>query len=292
MTRLREEDIHSIAGSLKDYDASLVRKTGHTLKQIAMRAASISEEEMGSALVSCTIAVFPITWGQGVLKGFAETVGNILSHLGANVLQTTQTDLGGLAEAVEKRATLLFCADDDRFVALNLPLKKVVDNAEATAKGYVEALELMAGGLDGRKVLVIGGAGHLGWKAVTLLEEKGAKVSAFDINQGKLGSFAKSHPIVVERNIEESLRQYSILFDASPAADIIRAEHIRPETLVAAPGIPLGLTKEAYDLVKDRLIHDPLQIGIATMLAEAITYPREGIARYMPGWSARLPHED
>ena len=102
MTRLREEDINSIARFLTGYDASLVRKTGHTLKQIAMQAASISEEEMGSALVSCTIAVFPITWGQGVLKGFAETVGNILSHLGANVLRTTQVDIGGLAEAIER----------------------------------------------------------------------------------------------------------------------------------------------------------------------------------------------
>src|SRR4030042_6591524 len=122
MTRLREEDIHSIAGALKDYDASLVRKTGHNLKQIAMRAASISEEEMGAALVSCTMAVFPITWGQGVLKGFAETVGNILSHLGANVLRTTQADIGGLAEAVEKGATVIFSADDDRFIASHLLL--------------------------------------------------------------------------------------------------------------------------------------------------------------------------
>jgi pyrrolysine biosynthesis protein PylD len=78
----------------------------------------------------------------------------------------------------------------------------------------------------------------------------------------------------VERDLEEALRRHSIFFDASPAADIIRSEHIQPQTLIAAPGIPLGCTTEAYGLVKDRLIHDPLQIGVATMLAEVVQNPR------------------
>jgi len=274
MTRLTGENIRDIGTTLKQYDESLIRKTGRPLKQIAIQAAGISEKVFEDALVLNVAAVIPITCGQGMIQGFAESVRAILHHLGARTVRPRGADIAGIAEAVEKGATVVFCSDDDRFVAINLPLLRVVDNTEATVKGYVTALELMAGGLSGRQVLVIGGAGQLGWKAVGLLETKGAEVAAFDLNQSKLKELTKGRKTKVERDLEEALRRYSIFFDASPAADIIQSEHIRPETLLAAPGIPLGCTTQAYGLVKDRLIHDPLQIGVATMLAEVVQNPR------------------
>jgi pyrrolysine biosynthesis protein PylD len=273
MTRLTGENIRDIGMTLKQYDESLIRKTGRPLKQIAIQAAGISEKVFEDALVLNVAAVIPITCGQGMIQGFAESVRAILHHLGVRTVRPRRADIAGIAEAVEKGSTVVFCSDDDRFVAINLPLLRVVDNTEATVKGYVTALELMAGGLSGRQVLVIGGAGQLGWKAVGLLETKGAEVAAFDLNQSKLKELAKGRKTRVERDLEEALRQYSIFFDASPAADIIQSEHIQPETLLAAPGIPLGCTTEAYGLVKDRLIHDPLQIGVATMLAEVVQNP-------------------
>jgi pyrrolysine biosynthesis protein PylD len=273
MTRLTGENIRDIGMTLKQYDESLIRKTGRPLKQIAIQAAGVSEKVFEDALVLNVAAVIPITCGQGMIQGFAESVRAILHHLGVRTVRPRRADIAGIAEAVEKGSTVVFCSDDDRFVAINLPLLRVVDNTEATVKGYVTALELMAGGLSGRQVLVIGGAGQLGWKAVGLLETKGAEVAAFDLNQSKLKELAKGRKTRVERDLEEALRQYSIFFDASPAADIIQSEHIQPETLLAAPGIPLGCTTEAYGLVKDRLIHDPLQIGVATMLAEVVQNP-------------------
>jgi pyrrolysine biosynthesis protein PylD len=273
MTRLTGEDIKDIGTTLKEYDESLLKKTGRPLKQIAIQAAGISEKVFGDALALNVVAVVQITCGQGMIEGFAESVRSILYYLGARVLRPEGADIAGIAEAVEKGATVIFCSDDDRFVAINLPLLRVADNTEATAKGYVTALELMAGGLSNREVLVIGGAGQLGWKAVGLLETKGAKVAAFDVNQSKLKELTKGQKTGVERDLEEALRRHSIFFDASPASNIIRSEHVRPETLLAAPGIPLGCTMEAYDLVKDRLIHDPLQIGVATMLAEVVRHP-------------------
>jgi pyrrolysine biosynthesis protein PylD len=274
MTRLTGENIRDIGTTLKQYDESLIRKTGRPLKQIAIQAVGISEKVFEDALVLNVAAVIPITCGQGIIEGFAESVRAILHHLGARTVRPRGADIAGIAEAVEKGATVVFCSDDDRFVAINLPLLRVVDNTEATVKGYVTALELMAGGLSGRQVLVIGGAGQLGWKAVDLLETKGAEVAAFDLNQSKLKELTKGRKTRVERDLKEALRRYSIFFDASPAADIIQSEHIRPETLLTAPGIPLGCTTQAYGLVKDRLIHDPLQIGVATMLAEALQNPR------------------
>jgi len=270
MTRLAEKDIRDIGTTLKQYDESLIRKTGYPLKQIAIQAAGISERNFEDALALNVAAVIPITSGQGMIEGFAESVRAILHHLGARTVRPQDADVAGIAEAVEKGATVVFCSDDDRFVAINLPQLRVVDNTEATVKGYVTALELMAGGLSGRRVLVIGGAGQLGWKAVDLLETKGAEVAAFDLNQNKLKELTKGRKTRVESDLEEALRRYSIFFDASPASNIIRPEHIRPETLIAAPGVPLGLTVGAYALAKDRLIHDPLQIGVATMLAEVM----------------------
>lgn len=273
MTRLKEENIRDIGTTLKQYDESLIRKTGRPLKQIATQSAGISEKVFEDALALNVAAVIPITCGQGMIEGFAESVQAILHHLGARTVRPRGADIAGIAEAIEKGATIVFCSDDDRFVAINLPLLRVVDNTEATARGYVTALELMAGGLSGRQVLVIGAAGQLGWKAVHLLKTNGAEVAAFDVNQSKLKELTKGHKIGVERDLEEALRRHSVFFDACPASNIIRPEHIQPETLIAAPGIPIGCTMEAYNLVKDRLLHDPLQIGVATMLAEALQNP-------------------
>ena len=270
MTRLRSTDIKHIGHTLNDYDASLQKKTGYPLRGIAVQAAGISERAMEEGLKAHRVAVVPVATGEGILEGFVEAVCQILTHLGAEAFITTGTDVQGFAEAMEKGATVLFCADDDRFVALRFAPRKVVDNTEATARGFVTALDLMAGGLRERKVLVIGGAGRVGWKATSLLKDKGTQISVFDIDQLRLETLTRGSNVRVETNLEESLMRHRFFFDASPGADLIRAEHIRPDTLIAAPGIPLGVTEEAYPLVQERLIHDPLQIGVATMLAEVV----------------------
>jgi len=270
MTRLRSTDIKHIGHTLNDYDASLLKKTGYPLRGIAVQAAGISERAMEEGLKAHRVAVVPVATGEGILEGFVEAVYQILTHLGAEAFITTGTDVQGFAEAMEKGATVLFCADDDRFVALRFAPRKVVDNTEATARGFVTALDLMAGGLRDRKVLVIGGAGRVGWKATSFLKDKGTQISVFDIDQPKLETLTRGRNIRVETKLEESLMRHHFFFDASPGADLIRAEHIRPDTLISAPGVPLGVTEEAYPLVQERLIHDPLQIGVATMLAEVV----------------------
>jgi pyrrolysine biosynthesis protein PylD len=273
MTRLRHIDIGDIGHTLDDYDASLLKKTGYPLRGIAIQATGVSERAMEEGLAAHRVAVVPVTTGEGIIKGFAEAVCQILTHLGAAAFITAGTDVQGFAEAMEKGATILFCADDDRFVAIRFAPRKVVDNTEATARGFVTALDFMAGGLRDRPVLVIGGAGRVGWKAASLLKDKGAQISVFDIDQRRLETLARGSNVRVEAELEKSLMRHRLYFDASPSADLIRAEHIRPDTLIAAPGVPLGVTGDAYRLVQERLIHDPLQIGVATMLAEVVAGP-------------------
>ncbi|MEE9520381.1 MAG: 3-methylornithyl-N6-L-lysine dehydrogenase PylD [Dehalococcoidales bacterium] len=265
---LTKEDVIEVVEKLPAYDAELVRKTGLSLKDIATRSMGVSEEKAKAAIASHKVAVVPITAGEGVVEYFSEAVTGILNYLGADVFKTSSTDIAGVAEGVEKGADIVFFADDNRFIALNLALRKVIDNAESTAKGYATALEAMAGGLTQRKVLVIGGTGRVGWNAVLSLKHKGAKVAAIDLNQDRMESLGKEHKIIVERNLEEALGRYTLFFDASTSANIIQAKHIKPETLIAAPGMPLGLTEEARSLVKERLIQDVLEIGVATMFIQ------------------------
>jgi pyrrolysine biosynthesis protein PylD len=266
---LTEKDVTQLPERLPAYEAELVKKTGLSLREIAIRSMEVSEEALTAAIASHTVAVVPITAGGGVVENFSEAVRGILAYLDVNVFKTRESDVAGVAEGVERGADIVFFADDNRFVALNLPLRRVTDNAEATAKGYVTALEAMAGGLSQREVLVVGGAGRVGWNAVLALESNGVKVAACDIDQRRMDSLAKGHEVIVERNLEEAVSRYTVFFDASPAADIIEAEHIKPETLIAAPGMPLGLTDEAYSLVERRLIHDVLEIGVAAMFVHA-----------------------
>ena len=138
-------------------------------------------------------------------------------------------------------------------------------------------MDAMAKGLAQRRVLVIGGAGHVGWNAVLALKERGAVVTVFDPNRHRLKSLVRGCEIAVERDLEKALGRHTLIFDASPAADIIQVRHITSETLIAAPGIPLGLTAEAHSAVKDRLIHDALEIGVATMLFQVGSGPERAV---------------
>lgn len=271
MTRLRKEQVREIGRNLHQYDRDLVKVTGLTLKQTALRAAGLSAEEMSEALASNPVAVVSMTCGEGAIEGFAEAVRDILSHLGARVFQPEATDVTGIAEVVEKGADILFFADDQRFIALHLSLRRVVDNREATARGYVEALEGASGGLKDREVLVIGAAGGVGWHATRFLQEKQACVSVYDLDEVRLIPRLEGQKVRFERDLEKALKRYRILLDATPASGIIGIRHLAADTIIAAPGIPLGLTEAACRMVQGRLIHDPLQIGVATMLSEVIS---------------------
>ncbi len=270
MTRLTERDILGLKQDLSRYDEELVRKTGRSLQGIACRAAGISGEKFLDAARTSRVAAVSITSGQGVITGFARAVGAILRHLGFRVIVPEGGDVTGIAMAVEKRAHIVFMADDVRFIALDLRACRMADNAESTGRGYVAALEGMAGGLGGREVLVIG-AGRVGMGAIRSLEEMGTRAFVFDLNPVRAKELAKNSRIAVEGDLEQALRRHTILIDATPVSGIIEARHIQPKTLIAAPGIPLGLTPEAQSRIGDRLIHDPLQIGVATMMATVVS---------------------
>ena len=168
-------------------------------------------------------------------------------------------------------------ADDERFVALHIQTRSTADNGACTGKAFATGLSLMAGGLEGREVLVIG-CGPVGGSATESLVRMGAKVSVYDINAepakaltSKIQQKFDAKIRIVEK-LEPALRRHKYILDASPAGNIIHAHHITPETYVSAPGMPPGLDPEAETEITDRYLHDPLQLGVATMLVDVAKY--------------------
>jgi pyrrolysine biosynthesis protein PylD len=298
MTRLKYPDIKDIAGQLADYDNELLSKTGHTLRGIACHALGIREEKILPLVGSVTVGIVPIGSGQGVIPGFSQTIAQIVRHIGFNAFVTSESDVTGIAEAVEEKAQIIMMADDQRFVALNVARGLVVDNSEATGKGFSAGLDLMTGGLKDQKVLVIG-CGPVGQSAALATIHRGAEVSIFDIDSQRsqvlakailertgghenshqgtkaqrntkksLLKFSSSH-VNIEQSLEKALSGHSFIVEATNAAEVINDIFITPETYIAAPGMPLGLTPAAVRKVSQRLLHDPLQLGVAVMAIEA-----------------------
>ena len=274
MTRLRTEDIKHIPRELKAYDQQLLNKTGTTLKGIALHTIGLSDYEFEEIVKSFNICVIPLTCGQGVINRFSATVSGIISHLGFHSLVAQDTDAAGIAEAFEQKSDIILLADDNRFVAINVHTKYVSDNIEMTAKGFVAGLDLMAGGLKGENALVIG-CGPLGSYAAKALVKMGVLVSVCDIHPQRTSTLQKEIAdelktiIQIDNSWSSTSGKYQYIIDTTPAADFIDASVITPDTYVAVPGVPCGLSSEARNKLSNRYLHDPLQIGVATMVIDA-----------------------
>ncbi len=282
MTRLRRNDIRHITDTLHPYDAQLLKKTGGTLKQIACRAVGVDEKSVRRTQRQYPVAVIPVTSGKGIIEGFVETVRGIAGHLGFPAFLTEETDASGLGEAVGKGAGVLLLSDDHSFLAICPMLNRVIHNSEATGKGFATALAMMMEGLRGKAVLLIG-AGRVGKSAALTMAGMGAHLSVYDIDLARSRKLAReierglNSSVKVETDLDAALLRHRIYFDASPSPRLIHAEHITAKTFIAAPGMPLGLTSRAQNKVGNRLLHDPLQIGVATMLLDALYGSKEKV---------------
>jgi pyrrolysine biosynthesis protein PylD len=278
MTRLTPEDLRGLPAGLQDYDRELASRTGCTLRGLACLAAGTEEQRLVELACSAPVAVVPLDAGQGVLPGFAEAVRAIAAHLGFPARVTESPDAGGLAEACRGGARILVTADESTYIAVNLRSLAVADNNRTTALGFVTALDLLAGGLAAREVLVLG-CGPVGREAARFLLEREARVSLCDLRierarEAAAELFAAAPAgagrVRVEEDLEQALRRHRLLFDATSAPAFIRERHIGPDTRIAAPGVPLGLSAGALRAAGERVVHDVLEIGTAVMLAEAL----------------------
>lgn len=277
MTRLVTDDVKSIPAELADYDSELIAKTGCSLRGVACMAAGIQEEEIKDRLKNVLIGVIPISGEEGVIVGFCNAVAGIASHMGCKTFITRAPDVAGLAEAFEKKADIIMLADDYQFIALHAATRQVVENAAATGKGFVAGLGLMAGHLYKRDVLVIG-CGPVGGNATAELVAMRACVSIYDIDPARSNDLSEAikqaynAKVEIIKDLDRALKSHKVIIDASPGTDIIQARHITADTVVSAPGVPIGLDKKARLKIGNRVLHDPLQIGVATMVISAFKF--------------------
>ncbi len=285
MTRLKEDWIHDMAESLNTYDEELARKIGGGLRKLCANVTSLTTieslgkdeigklcpnvpgascEEFESAAKTLQVAVVPVIAGMGVIGSFADSVAAILRHLGANTYVTDSTDIDGIAEAYERGADVIFAADDNRYIAFHTHCQRMVDNNYATPLGYVIAMEMATGILKDKGVLVIG-YGVIGQNFCQILRRKGADVTVLETDtlrsdQAHEDGFKILHD-------PAGIRQYSYVFDATNGGGWLEKSMLQENVWISAPGVPVSLDEEAQEIFKDRIIHDYLQIGTATMLA-------------------------
>lgn len=259
---------------LPDFDRRLRRQTGLGLRGIASRAAGVTECTLGGAAGKTRVAAVTLTGGDGALDGFAEAVAAVAGFLGADAFVTRSADAAGLAEAYESGAEIVMLADDERFVAINLVTRRVSDNSRLTGRAFATALDLMAGGLRRRGALVLG-CGPVGRSAAEVLAGRGASVTVFDPEISRSRELVSrlrrisGAPVMAAESLRAALSSHTYLLDATPSGGFIAGDAIDERTLVAAPGVPCGVTAEAAALLGERLLYDPLCLGVAAMLMDA-----------------------
>ncbi len=271
MTRLQPDDICHITSNLADYSRDLELKTGRSLLGIACLACGMDEETFKNRQLDKSICVVPVTAGMGIISRFSDTVAAILTFLGCRAAVADQTDVTGVAHAFASGYDALMMADDNRFVAIDLHARQVTDNADATGRGFAAALDLMAGGIRGRDVLVLG-CGPVGAAGAGLLASLGARVALLDKDRHAavqvketVSDRYRSADIKIEDHLETALSYHRFILEATPALDTINGALVSQDMRVAAPGVPLGVSSEAAALLGPHLVHDTLEIGVAVM---------------------------
>jgi 3-methylornithyl-N6-L-lysine dehydrogenase len=271
VTRLTQKDIHHISAGLEAYNQDLVKKTGRSLLGIACHACSTNEDKVGYWAQSFDVCVVPVTAGQGIISKFCETVAAILTFLGFHARISHKPDVSGMAAAFETRADAVMMADDHRFVGIGLDTGFVADNSVATGRGFAAALDLMAGGIAGSDVLVLG-CGPVGEAAACKLLFFGARVALYDkdpvIARGlkkRLSNYPGGREIQIEKTPEAALSHHRYILEATPAPDAILDHLVSENMRISAPGVPLGLSYQASEMLRHRLVHDTLEIGVAVM---------------------------
>lgn len=276
MTRLKTSDIRNISSRLNQYDKNLRVVTGTSMLGIAAHAWGVEEKKVIDLAPSFSIHVVPVAAGQGVITNFSETVAAILKFLGFNALVTDQSDTSGLASAFEKNAHAVMMADDFRFVGINLHTNRVVDNSDATGRVFAAALDLMAGGIMDRDVLIVG-CGPVGGAAAEAFLNFGARVALYDINvesalslKKQLSGQLEDPHIQIEEDISSALSRIPNILEASPSNNTIPDELILDYMLMTAPGVPLGVSEKGCEILDKHLVHDKLELGVAAMAVNLV----------------------
>lgn len=265
MTRLTEEDIKEIPKNLSDFDKKSVALTGYTIEGLARLACNF---ETGSyydpRLIRLRVAVVPTTCGQGIIAGFSETVCAIFNHCGVEAYPSRITDIAGIKHALDDGNDMVFVADDNACILFMADRRAYSENGWATGIGFAAALECMS---NSPTALVLG-AGPVGCAAARHLKERGREVVIYDIDEAKMENAACNLDIAKESD-PDCFKRYTAILDATDQGDFIEVSDTDRKTVIAAPGVPLGVKREVAE--RASVYFNPLELGVATMLYDCLS---------------------
>lgn len=261
MTRLVEADINEVVIRLRQYDEELKQQIGHSLVEVAMHAVNLEKR-----VTDYKTAVVPVTSGLGIIDGFSDTVCGILKYCGIDAYVTQGTDVAGLQEAYGTGAELVFMADDNICSAFSIVGKPVFsDNGYATGTGFAAALTM---GMKEKEEVLVMGAGPVGTAAAAYLDAQEIPVSVYDVLPEKATKAVEglTHAAVLKEGRKK--HEFTYIFDGTPVGEVLSVSDVRKDTLIAAPGMPLGITEEGRKIAT--VIYNPLELGIITMYFDCV----------------------
>lgn len=266
MTRLREEWICDMEATMASYEKELKAKIALDFAGLAAAANDISKDVVLETAKKETVAVVPITTGMGIIGTFAESVAAIIRQAGFTVFVTNDCDVDGMYEAHLRNASILFMADDTRYIGMHLHKNRMSDNNIGTARGYVKALEQACGALSGKEVLVLG-CGVVGTEIGKCLQQKDARPVFYDYNESLLQkvSFELGADFLSDYS---KIKEFPLVMDATCEGEWIHEGMLHEEAWISTPGVPLSLDETMKLKYKAHTIHDWLQIGTLAMLGE------------------------
>ncbi|MCL2607011.1 MAG: 3-methylornithyl-N6-L-lysine dehydrogenase PylD [Methanomassiliicoccaceae archaeon] len=266
MTRLTEEAVKDIPSKISCLDHELEKRLGMDLRNFACYAMNVSADDIDFS--SYKAAIVPVTSGKGIIGGFSRSVAAAVETMGIRSSVTEACDVAGISEAFSSDADIIFMADDERFIALNKRTGSFSDNIWSTAKGYVTALKIAEGGLEGKKVLVIG-AGRVGTEAVKMIMEEKACADVTDILPHKASALESRYAgVKAIRDVEQAIKDNRLILNASPGK--IPGTLIREGAVISSPGVPYAFDDEGEKRAKV-IIHDVLSLGVAVMTVASLS---------------------
>lgn len=268
MTRLISSWVSPMLDGMDEYNRSLKEKIGMDLSRLATEVLNSTEEKLRQARAETLVGVVPITQGEGIIGDFAEAVASIVASMGFRTLVTENTDINGIYEAYEKGCTVLFFADDIRYLALNIKECRSGENNYCTALGYISVLERMmrnrGKNIESEKLLVIG-HGIVGREAVKLLRSRGISFCVYDKDKNALQG--EDFETI---DSKEKIKEYEYILDFTNEGGWLKEADLSDKVLYASPGVPCSLDENAKKMLAKSAIYDNLEIGTAVMLGEAV----------------------
>ena len=268
MTRLTENNIAGIEAEWATYERRLVELTGDDLLTLAARTLGIDSETARAGVRELRVGAVPISSGEGVIGGFADSLASIARHLGfkADVLPA---DVPGFQVAKSGGFDLFIWADDDTYVAESILTGTVGENGRATGRGFATALIRMAARKDLDKRALVLGAGPVGRAGAETLALAGYEVFLCDIDGEKAraacGMLSGCTPCTPDDL--PGLPLFGCLLDASPTNDCFPLDRLAAGACISAPCVPCTWAIWAPEGAS--VWHDPLQLGTAVMLLAA-----------------------